>query len=162
MDSEALSEFETLNNGQSVQAFISALKGQSPEDCRQTLAARRTLLAFLDENRNGPKQQLISNHEDRLLAHNRGYGEAEKPEDYLNAFKEFIITHLNQIPALAIVCQRPRELTRKALKELKLALDQAGYTEKNLQVAWKDWKNEDIAADIISFIRRQGPGGSPG
>jgi type I restriction enzyme R subunit len=44
------------------------------------------------------------------------------------------------------------------LKELKLALDQAGFTEKNLQVAWHDWKNEKIAADIISFIRRQALG----
>jgi type I restriction enzyme R subunit len=41
---------------------------------------------------------------------------------------------------------------------LKLVLDQAGFTEKNLQVAWKDWKNEEIAADIISFIRRQALG----
>ncbi len=65
---------------------------------------------------------------------------------------------MNKIPALTVVCQRPRELTRQALKELKLALDQAGFTEKNLQVAWKDWKNEDIAADIISFIRRQALG----
>ena len=122
------------------------------------MAARRALLAFLDENRHRPKKQLISNHDDHLLAHTRGYGDAEKPEDYLNAFKEFIITNLNKIPALTIVCQRPRDLTRKALKELKLALDQAGYTEKNLQVAWRDWKNEDIAADIISFIRRQAMG----
>ena len=158
MDDEALAEFQTLSDGESVQAFINALKGKSPEECCQTLAGRRSLLAFLDENRQRSKQQLISNHKDHLLAHNRGYGDADKPEDYLNAFKEFIITNMNKIPALTVVCQRPRELTRKALKELKLALDQAGFTERNLQVAWKDWKNEDIAADIISFIRRQALG----
>lgn len=115
-------------------------------------------LAFLDENRERPQQQLISHHEDELHSHTRGYGDAQKPEDYLNAFREFIINNINKIPALAIVCQRPRELTRKVLKELKLALDQAGFTEKNLQTAWKDWKNEEIAADIISFIRRQALG----
>ncbi|BBO82423.1 hypothetical protein DSCO28_29890 [Desulfosarcina ovata subsp. sediminis] len=161
MDAETLAEFQTLNDGESVQSFINSLKslkGKSPEACCQTLAARRNLLAFLDENRQRPKQQLISNHEDHLLAHNRGYGDAEKPEDYLNALKEFIINNMNKIPALAVVCQRPRELTRKGLKELRLALDQAGFTERNLQVAWKDWKNEDIAADIISFIRRQALG----
>lgn len=158
LDPDALAEFQTLSGGESVQTFIQALKGMTPEACRLKLMARQSLLAFLDENRQRAKQQLISNHEDHLHAHTRGYGDAQKPEDYLNAFKAFVITHLNKIPALTIVCQRPRELTRRALKELKLALDQAGYTEKNLQVAWKDWKNEDIAADIISFIRRQALG----
>ncbi len=158
LDPEALAEFQTLAGGETVQEFIDALKGQSPENYRRKLLSRRSLLAFLDENRHRPKKQLISTHEDHLHSHTRGYGDARKPEDYLNAFKEFIITNLNKIPALTVVCQRPRELTRQALKELKLALDQAGFTEKNLQVAWKDWKNEDIAADIISFIRRQALG----
>jgi type I restriction enzyme, R subunit len=158
LDPEALAEFQTLAGGETVQEFIDAIKGKSPDACRKNLAARRSLLAFLDENRHRPKKQLISTHEDHLHSHTRGYGDAQKPEDYLNAFKEFIIANLNKIPALTVVCQRPRELTRQALKELKLALDQAGFTEKNLQVAWKDWKNEDIAADIISFIRRQALG----
>ncbi|RJP80881.1 MAG: type I restriction-modification system endonuclease [Desulfobacteraceae bacterium] len=158
LDADGQAEFKTLSGGQSVQQFINELKGVSPDVCNQKLAERKILLAFLDENRHRQKQQLISNHPDELHSHTRGYGDAKKPEDYLNAFREFIITHMNKIPALAIVCQRPRDLTRKALKELKLALDQAGFTEKNLQVAWKDWKNEDIAADIISFIRRQAMG----
>ncbi len=59
---------------------------------------------------------------------------------------------------MAVVCQRPRALTRQALKELKLALDQQGFTEPKLRTAWRKWKNEDIAADIISFIRRQALG----
>lgn len=158
MDDETLGEFRTLSGGQTLQQFIATLKGDDPEDCRRKLAARRNLLAFLDENRHRPKKQLISHHEDELKSHTRGYGKAEKPEDYLNAFREFIITNMNKVPALAVVCKRPRELTRQTLKELKLVLDQAGYTEKNLQVAWKDWKNEEIAADIISFIRRQALG----
>jgi len=158
MDDEAMGEFKTLAGGQSLQQFIETLKGDDPEACHQRLAARRHLLAFLDENRYRPKKQLISHHDDELLSHTRGYGNAKKPEDYLNAFREFVITNMNKVPALAVVCQRPRELTRQTLKELKLVLDDAGYTEKNLQVAWKDWKNEDIAADIISFIRRQALG----
>jgi len=158
LDPADQTEFQTISGGETIQAFIDSLQKLSPEDCRQKLAARRPLVAFLDENRHRAKQQLISNHQDHLHAHTRGYGNAEKPEDYLNAFKEFVITNMNKIPALAIVCQRPRKLTRQALKELKLALDQAGFTEKSLQVAWKDWKNEDIAADIISFIRRQALG----
>ncbi len=155
MDDEDLSEFRTLSGGQTVQQFIASLNEEDPEACRQKLAVSRTLMAFLDENRHRSIKQLISNHEDELESHTRGYGSAQKPEDYLNAFREFVVNNINKVSALAI---RPRELTRQALKELKLVLDQAGYTEKNLQVAWKDWKNEEIAADIISFIRRQALG----
>src|SRR5690606_33676243 len=39
-----------------------------------------------------------------------------------------------------------------------LTLEQKGFTEKNLQAAWRDAKNEEIAADIISFIRQQALG----
>lgn len=59
---------------------------------------------------------------------------------------------------MTIVCQRPRELTRQSLRELKVALDQQGFTELDLQTAWREWKNEDIAADIISYVRRQALG----
>lgn len=138
--------------------FIGSLRaGDLITGCR-TFASKRNMVGTLDENRNRSQQQLISHHEDELSSHTRGYGAAQKPEDYLNAFREFIILNINKLPALAVVCQRPRELTRQTLKELKLALDAAGFTEKNLQVAWKDWKNEDIAADIISFVRRQALG----
>jgi type I restriction enzyme R subunit len=158
LDDEALAEWKTLSGGETLQQFINSLNVDDPLDCRKKLAAKRHLVAFLDENRSRPMKQLISTHEDELYSHTRGYGDAQKPEDYLKSFRDFIINNMNKIPALAIVCQRPRELTRKALKELKLALDQAGFNEKSLQVAWKDWKNEKIAADIISFIRRQALG----
>ncbi len=50
--------------------------------------------------------------------------------------------------------QRPRELTRAALKQLRLDLDARGYSAKALQRAWADTKNEDIAASIIGFVRQ--------
>ena len=65
----------------------------------------------------------------------------------------FVRDNLNKIAALVVV-QRPRELTRAELKELRLALDRKGYTEANLRRAWADAKNEDIAASIIGFIRQ--------
>ena len=49
---------------------------------------------------------------------------------------------------------RPRDLTRKQLRELMLALDQAGFTESNLEVAWREMTNQDIAARILGFIRQ--------
>ena len=53
---------------------------------------------------------------------------------------------------------RPKELTRAALKELRLALNRNGFSETMLQTAWKQMTNEDIAADIISFIRQRSIG----
>ena len=59
---------------------------------------------------------------------------------------------------LVIVTQRPRELTRQQLKELKLKLDEAGYSEPALRSAWAQVSNQDIAASIIGFIRQQALG----
>jgi len=158
LEDEDLSQLRTLTGGQSLEQLIDSLDPDDSGDFRQGLSQRRNVLAFLDENRRRAIKQLISHHEDELRSHTRGYGEAEKPEDYLNEFKSFIIDNMNRIPALAIVCQRPRELTRQSLKELKMALDEAGFTEHNLRTAWQEWTNEDIAADIISFVRRQALG----
>ena len=93
-----------------------------------------------------------------LHSHTRGYGNGVKPEDYLEEFKQFITENMNQIAALNIVCTRPSELTRETLKSLKLELDRHHFTEKQLNTAWRELKNEDIAADIISFIRQQALG----
>ena len=50
--------------------------------------------------------------------------------------------------------QRPRDLTREQLRELKLELDRQQFSETNLRQAWKQTKNEDIAASIIGFVRQ--------
>jgi len=57
-----------------------------------------------------------------------------------------------------VVCVRPRDLTRAQLKELKLKLDTAGYSEAAVRSAWRVWKNVDIAATIIGFIRQRALG----
>ena len=50
--------------------------------------------------------------------------------------------------------QRPRELTRSDLKALRGELDRQGFSEVALRHAWKQAKNEDIAASIVGFIRQ--------
>jgi type I restriction enzyme R subunit len=52
------------------------------------------------------------------------------------------------------VVQRPRDLTRADLRELRMALDPKGYSEANLRRAWADAKNVDIAASIIGYVRQ--------
>ncbi|WP_289460476.1 type I restriction-modification enzyme R subunit C-terminal domain-containing protein, partial [Klebsiella pneumoniae] len=78
---------------------------------------------------------IISRHPDQLRRIERGYGTASKPDDYLDAFRKFLQDNLNEIPALIVVQQRPHDLTRQQLKELKLALDEAGYNENTLRIA---------------------------
>lgn len=101
---------------------------------------------------------IIDEHEDEVVEHSRGYGESQKPEDYLDAFKAFITNNLNKIAALKTVCTKPSELTRESLKSLKIELDRHDFTEKQLNSAWKEMTNQDIVADIIAFIRQQALG----
>ena len=64
------------------------------------------------------------------------------------------MSNINTIAALKLVVQRPRDLTRAHLRELRMALDQKGYSEANLRRAWADAKNVDIAASIIGYVRQ--------
>jgi len=96
----------------------------------------------------------ISEHHDEVISVTRGYGKGKKPEDYLDGFIDYIRNNTNQIAALTVVLQRPRELTRAHLRELHLEIDKMGYSVTYLQQAWRDTKNEDIAASIIGFIRQ--------
>jgi type I restriction enzyme, R subunit len=69
-------------------------------------------------------------------------------------FSKFLRENMNRLPALNIVVQRPRDLTRAELKQLRLALDEAGYSDAFLRTAWREKTNADIAASIIGFIRQ--------
>src|SRR5690606_20673344 len=101
-----------------------------------------------------PRFVPISQHGDEVVAVTRGYGEAERPEDFLDSFTAFVRDNMNKIAALKLVVQRPRDLTRRDLKELRLALDVKGFSEANLRRAWADAKNEEIAASVIGFVRQ--------
>lgn len=151
-------DFKALSGGKSIEEFIAELKNMSALQAGADLQMKKSLVAFIDENRGRAHRIYISEHEDKLLSTTSGYGNAEKPEDYLEGFHSFITENLNLIPALTIICTRPNDLTRDELRKLRVALDQQGYSEKMLQAAWRDAKNEDIAADIISFIRQQALG----
>lgn len=99
-------------------------------------------------------QPVISEHHDELRERTQSYGDHRRPEDYLDSFSQFIKNQLNQSVALAVVVNKPRDLTREQLKEVKLLLDGAGYSEAKLQTAVRNQTNQDIAASIIGHIRR--------
>ncbi len=140
--------------GMPVVEIVPYLRDRPPAAAADWFKARRELAQLLDRRDGGRRPMLVSSHVDELVSIGQGYGDAEKPEDYLESFAEFLNNNINEIPALMVVMQRPRELTREQLKEVRLALDLAGYSEVNLQTAWRQTTNEDIAASIIGFIRK--------
>jgi type I restriction enzyme R subunit len=97
---------------------------------------------------------LISDHKDELMVREQSYGEYNKPEDYLDSFNAFIRDQINQSAALSVVVNRPRDLTREQLKEVRLLLDQNGFSEAALKTAWRNQSNQEIAASIIGYIRQ--------
>jgi type I restriction enzyme R subunit len=140
-------------------SVINLLKSGDTGAAAAFFAAHPAVAPFLDQfkstNNNHP---LVSDHDDDLRGTERGYGNAARPEDYLAAFGRYIEDNKNALDALMVVTQRPRDLTRKQLRELKLHLDQAGYPERTLQTAFAQLSNQDIAASIIGFIRQQALG----
>ncbi|HRI06940.1 MAG TPA: type I restriction-modification system endonuclease, partial [Nannocystaceae bacterium] len=149
---DAAERFETAA-GMTPAELIKHLRGD-PKGAAAWFAAHPAVAELLDRSTGEGSHLIISHHEDELVRVERGYGKAAKPGDYLESFASYLATHLNTLPALLVVTQRPRDLTRQQLKELRLALDQAGYTEAALQTAWRETTNRDVAASIIGFIRR--------
>ncbi|WP_092032354.1 type I restriction-modification system endonuclease [Marinobacter sp. DSM 26671] len=97
---------------------------------------------------------VISEHEDEIRERTQSYGIHDRPEDYLDSFNQFIREQLNQSVALSVVVNKPRDLTREQLREVKLLLDNHGYSEAKLQSAVRNQTSKDIAASIIGHIRR--------
>jgi type I restriction enzyme R subunit len=154
LDTKATQDFET-KAGMTPDAFIQKLRTLSVDEIANWFIQNPQLGEILDRKRQGTgKPVFVSDHPDELVGIERGYGNAKKPEDYLKEFKDFITSHGNELPALMTVLTRPRDLTRKQLKELVLALDQAGFTETRLATAWREHSNQDIAARIIGYIRQ--------
>ncbi|MBE7635240.1 type I restriction-modification system endonuclease [Sneathiella sp. P13V-1] len=141
--------------GVSVSEIAPLLQQQSIAQTTEWFKTRPTLASVLDYTGDGPPPRVaISEHEDELLSTDTGYGEGEKPEDFLDGFIQFIKANENKIEALKIVTQRPRELTRQHLKDLKRLLEEHHFREADLRAAWRASTNEDIAASIIGYVRQ--------
>ncbi len=154
LDEAAARDFET-RTGMTPDAFIAKLRSLAPAEIAGWFTQFAGLGEILDRKGSGSAAPiLVSEHPDALLGAERGFGNAQRPEDYLKAFAAFINSHSNDMPALLTVLTRPRELTRKQLRELALALDLAGFKEVDLALAWRQTTNQEIAARIVGFIRQ--------
>ena len=133
------------------------MKKSSVGEVAEYFKAHPALAAFLDRTTGTVAYKtVISEKADSVREVTRGYGKHgdRRPDDYLEAFRAFVTNNMNKLPALLVVTQRPRSLTREDLRQLKLALDQEGFGEKSVQTAWREQKNEDIAATIVGYIRK--------
>ncbi|MBE5937143.1 MAG: type I restriction-modification system endonuclease [Lachnospiraceae bacterium] len=157
MTDEFREHFKSLSGGETPESFVENLRNMPIDKAVETVKNSRDAFAYVRGMSVG-RPQFISDAKDELTGHDRGYGDATRPEDYLKEFRDFIDNNMNEIAALNIVATRPKELTRQSLKELKLILDRNNFSETMLQTAWKQMTNEDIAADIISFIRQRSIG----
>ncbi len=154
LSEEAEKDFETVC-GVSVDAFAVKLESMTPTQVGAWFVQNPDLGEILD--RKDPSKSapiLISTHADALHRVETGYGDAKKPEDYIDSFRAFLKNNGNRTPALMAVLTRPRELTRKQLRELRMALDTAGFPETSLHTAYRETTNQDIAAGIIGYIRQ--------
>ena len=140
-------------DGKSIVELITDLKNTPSSEIRSKVEQLSSLWNYLDNKVYKKYSQVYSTHEDSIKEVTRGYGNADKPEDYIEGFKKFIAENINTIAAINIICNKPQELDRKSLRELKLILDEKGFNEISLNTAWKSAKNIDIAADIIAYIR---------
>lgn len=155
-----LESFMYYAKDKNVDEFLALLKAGSPQENIQRIRELGSLWKFLDETNFSKRPVYFSEHEDNLLGVDSGYGKSKKPEDYLTSFADFIRTKQNEIAALKIVLTRPAELDRQSLRELSIALAQEGYDTRKVKAAWKQARNQDIGADIISFIRTLALGSS--
>ena len=154
----AVEKFMNLTGGYTLAGFAGEIRSKTPDAARALCMENRKAFLLLDDDE--PKKQgiIIDSHPDELLEHTRGYGAGQKPEDYLESFGEFVRTHINEIEALKILVTRPADLTREALRSLKLELDNHSFSETQLNSAWRAVTNQEITADIIAFIRQQALG----
>lgn len=134
------------------QDFADFLKNTDIKQLAEWWSNRVALGELLDRKRDVPVDPLVvSSHEDELIDVAPAYG---RPDDYLDRFAAFVKDKGNTLPALIAVVQRPRELTRRDLMELVVALENAGFDEKSLTHAWAKKSNQEIAARVLGFVRQ--------
>lgn len=144
---------ERLGGG-TLRTYVKELKGYTEEAFIQRCQQDKDFLIWVDGLKGKKRGYYYSKKEDTLLETTRGYGDTEKPEDYLESFATFVNENKDRIEAIRIACTRPSDMTRAQLKALKLELDKENFTASSLNEATSAVTNEHIVADIIAHVRR--------
>lgn len=154
LNADQLAQVERLSGSSSTSDFIQSIKSLDTKEQIEKIEQNQHLWEYLDRQQvNYDKSLLFSEHEDMLQEVKRAYDKKLKPKDYIESFSEFIRQKRNEVMALNLVCTKPQSLTRKDLKELRLILDEEGYSKTKLNIAFKETTNKEVVADIISLVR---------
>lgn len=140
--------------GKTIREYAKELKSCTENAFVQRCREDKDFLLWFDNLKGKKCGHYYSEKEDTLLATTRGYGDTEKPQDYLDSFVAYVNENEDRIEAIRIACTRPSDMTRAQLRELKLELDKENFTESSLNEAASAVSNERIVADIIAFVRR--------
>lgn len=139
--------------GIDLKTYVHKLKSCTQDAFIEACKKDKDFLLWVDSLKGKKKGYFYSEKEDTLNETTRGYGDTEKPEDYLEAFTKFVNENKDEIEAIRIACTKPSDMTRAQLKELKLALDKRNFTETSLNEATSAVTNAHIVADIIAHVR---------
>lgn len=140
--------------GQNLKNYARTLATFTVETFIQRCHEDYDFLVWVDKLKGKKSSRYYSEKKDTLYETTRGYGDTDKPEDYLESFTKFVNENKDRIEAIKIACTKPGDLTRAQLRELRLALDKENYNETNLNEATSAVKNEKIVADIITYVRQ--------
>lgn len=128
-----------------------------PEKAQEFLQKHSRLVEQLEQVKHfiaTTDKPIIYQGKDEILEIKQGFGVHEKPEDYLISFNDFIKQQISEVAALKVICTQPKNITRQDLKDIKLLLDNNGFSETTLKTAWRNKTNHEIAASIIGYIRQ--------
>ncbi len=152
--------FQAETNWESPEAFIKYIKDLPNGGKISGLLKELKTLDFLEkeykkiDNSGEPKGKLISRKDDIVEEVSQKFGkDNQRPEDYLEGFKKYVNERAEEVEALKILKTNPGKITRKDIQIIKVILDSVGYKSVDLQRAWKKVKNEEIVADILTFIK---------
>lgn len=153
---QKLAELETLW-GVEPSKLHHHLHQLSPQQAAEFVLSHSGLLKQLGEVNallGSDRLPIIYEGEDEFKSRSQTYGVNEKPADYLDSFNHFIRNQFNQSVALGVIVNQPKDLTREQLREVRLLLDEHGYSEAKLQSAWRNQTHQEIAASIVGYIRQ--------
>jgi len=153
---QKLAELETLW-GVEPSKLHTHLHQLSPEQAADFVLNHSGLLKQLGEVNallGSDRLPIIYEGKGEFKSRSQTYGVNEKPADYLDSFNHFIRNQLNQSVALGVIVNQPKDLTREQLREVRLLLDEHGYSEAKLQSAWRNQTHQEIAASIVGYIRQ--------
>src|SRR5690606_11749458 len=92
INGDDLERFAFLGKDKSPDDLIKSIRNLSINEVKSLIHDTADLWPFLDEPKSYNYKILISNHSDQFIEMERGYGLGQKPEDYIESFKNYIQT----------------------------------------------------------------------